>query len=92
MPNKYKQQGLGSVMKYLPQHCIAVSLVTNNDSDGTQIIDAIQLLLLLLHLVVHTPQVLGPARQLLVAEICKSNCVLARAYQQEPMPLHGVGP
>jgi hypothetical protein len=67
------------MMKYLPQHCIAVSLVTNNDPDSTQIIDAIQLLLLLLHLVVHTPQVLGAAGQLLVAEICKSNCVSARA-------------
>ena len=66
------------MMEHLPQHCIAVSLVTNNDSDGTQIIDAIQLLLLLLHFVVHTPQVLGPTRQLLVAEICKSSCVLGK--------------
>ncbi len=61
MAQQLKKQGSGSMMKYLTQHCIAVSLVTNNDSDGTQVIDAIQLLLLLLHLVVHTPQVLGPA-------------------------------
>ena len=48
-------------MSYLSQDCIAVCLVTNNDSNGPQVIDAVQLLLLLLHLVVHTPQVLGSA-------------------------------
>ena len=47
--------------RYLAQDCVTVSLVTNNDPDCPQVIDAVQLLTLLLHLVVNAPQVLGPA-------------------------------
>lgn len=46
---------------HLSQNSITVCFVTNNHSDGPQVVDAVQLLALLLHLVEHAPQVLGPA-------------------------------
>lgn len=49
------------IAAHLSQNSIAVCLVTHNHSDGPQVVDAVQLLALLLHLVVDTPQVLWPA-------------------------------
>lgn len=49
------------ISTHLSQNRIAVCLVAHNHSDGTQVIDTVQLLALALHLVANTPQVLWPA-------------------------------
>lgn len=50
------------ITTHLSKDSVAICLVTHNHSDGPQVIDTVQLLALQLHLVVHAPQVFGPAR------------------------------